>query len=606
MRVTRSGATSPGSTSSTGRARILGLAFVVLSGVVAVPAVGWLGSSGAAQAAAPASRASTTASCTRILEGTEWYFDPCIPEGEPLPQDVLDALEEIRRERACQTPTSTPTSTSTWSPPPSTTTPTSTSTWSPPPTSSTHTSYPSGRAAAVESVTATDTAPPTTTPPSFPPPTTTPPSGPPTTTPPTGPPTTTPPTTTPPSCPPTTEPPTSPPTTPPTSPPPTEPTEPVEPLPPPSCPSGDLQGASALGDLEDARSDRIECRDPATIPDRANPVVLVATGDSLTSAHHQFGFGAMCENTSADGRNLKGNNAIFSYAGRYFTNHNPNVIEYYNFARTGFSTGDMLGANAGTGDACGNAWGRAGSPVALADAVVRKAKADGRKAYFVTTGGVNNTNWTTVLSRLIECRAMEFMQNIIPRSSLAWNAVGGKAGIVTNGGGCTLRVRNLAIFGMDYFRRVGVPRYDGPIQVPGITADVTRVLNTMIAAGADKMVWMLYYDINPANVDIANFGLKNARANSPQWVVDLLPVQINANNQPLVDPLWVGAVRNLVNALNAAIVAGVPNNARVRAQPAPGFVAADIQNTAIGGSPHPSVAGQTKLSNTLNAAFRAL
>jgi hypothetical protein len=42
----------------------------------------------------------------------------------------------------------------------------------------------------------------------------------------------------------------------------------------------------------------------------------------------------------------------------------------------------------------------------------------------------------------------------------------------------------------------------------------------------------------------------------------------------------------LINALNAAIVAGTPANAKVRAAPAPIFLGADIQVTAIGGSPH--------------------
>lgn len=576
---TKAGATGPHSPQGTGRARVVGLAAVVLSGVLAVPVVGWLGGPTAAQAQAQGqSVQASDRACTRILEGTEWLLDPCIPEGEPLPQDILDALALVRFERECQQSTSSP-------PPPTSTS--DSSTWSPPPTSTLPSQTTSLAAAGVQ----TTTEPPATT---EPPTTTEPPATTETTT------------TTTPTCPTeTTPPPTS--TTETTSPTgTTEPTEPIEPPPAPSCPEEPVPGPAILSDLDDARADRIECRDPATIPDRANPVVLVATGDSLTSAHHQFNFGAMCQNTSADLRNLTGNNAFFSYAGRYY-NLNPNIVEYYNFARTGFGTKDMLGAGMNQADACGNAWGRAAAPVALADAVIRKAKADGRKAYFVTTGGVNNTNWTTVLSKLIECRALEFAQQaIIPRSTFAWNAQGGKAGIVTNGGGCTLRVRNPWPFAMDFFHRVGVPAYDGPLQAPGITADVTAVVNRVLAAGADKVVWMLYYDINPATVDIANLGLWHARANAPQWVVDLLPVQINPNNQGLVDPLWVGAVRNLVNALNAAITAGIPNNARVRAQPAPALMAADIQRTAIGGSPHPSAAGQTKLANTLNAAFIAL
>ncbi len=358
--------------------------------------------------------------------------------------------------------------------------------------------------------------------------------------------------------------------------------------------------------LADAKKDRIECRPPNRIPEPAKAVVLTATGDSVTSAHHQFGFGTgVCTNTSADNRGLIGNNGIFSYVHGYFTG-NPNVIDYHNMARTGFGTVEMLTAAAGTTDACLNPWARAVSPVPLAAARIAKAKADGHKAYHVSTGGVNNTNWTTVLSQLVKCRAMEFGVNIIPGSSINWAAVGGRAGIVTNGGGCVMRVRNPNPFAADWFFRIGVPRYDGPAQAAAITAGVRAAANAILAAGADKLVWMLYYDINPANIDIGNFGWRFLRVNAPGWVAGLLPPVIGPVLQPLIDPMWVGAVRALINRLNADIVAGIPANAKVRAQPAPIFLAADIQVTALGGSPHPSVAGHAKLTATLTAAFNAI
>ncbi|HEY0640392.1 MAG TPA: hypothetical protein VGD67_22405 [Pseudonocardiaceae bacterium] len=606
-----------------GRAQVAGTALALLAGVLAVPV---MGSAGPTEAHA---QPATTTACTRIIEGSEWVFDPCIPEGEPLPQDVLDQLEELRRERDCRSTTATtpPTTTSTWSPPPPTTTYPPTSSWPTYPTT-TYPSYPSPPPPGVASVPSFPPSP-TFTGTTAPPPTETTPTG--TTVTGTTPPepTTTwsepsstvtePTTTTSWTCPPTTEPTTTPPTS---TPPPTETTPPTDPLPPteppsdcpaePSAAPAVPDGGTGIADEQEdkrraAREDRIDCRNPNNIPDRGDATVLVATGDSVTSAHHQWGFGAgVCDRTSADFRRLTGNHAKFSYAGKYFDNLNPNVIEYYNFARTGFGTGDMLAAGAAKLDSCTNAWARPFAPVPLADAVIRKAKADGHKAFYVTTGGVNNTNWTDVLKQLVKCRGMEFMQNAIPRSSIAWNAIGGRAGIVTNGGGCTLRVRNVAIFGQDFFHRIGVPRYDGPAQAAGITRDVTNIVNTILAAGADKIVWMLYYDITPANVDLGNFGWTYVRSFAPAWVAGLLPPRIAPANQPLIDPMWVGAVRALVNNLNAAIVAGIPANRKVRAQAAPGFLAADIQNTAIGGSPHPSAAGQTKLSNTLNAAFNAI
>ncbi|HZM75008.1 MAG TPA: hypothetical protein VFC19_04735 [Candidatus Limnocylindrales bacterium] len=39
---------------------------------------------------------------------------------------------------------------------------------------------------------------------------------------------------------------------------------------------------------------------------------------------------------------------------------------------------------------------------------------------------------------------------------------------------------------------------------------------------------------------------------------------------------------------------------------APAFAPDDIQNTAVGGCPHPSEAGHTKLAATLKATFNAI
>lgn len=599
------------------RVRLVALALALLAGVLTVPSLGWLGDESVARASGPRilPQGVTTldAPCTRIIDGTEWVLDPCVPEGEPLPPDIVEQIEQVRRERECQS--TTPTSPTTTVPTEPTTGPTTTGPTLTEPTWTdttvrptwTETVLPPGIEAVPPIVTATDTVTNTVVEPT---PTTAPTlTGTDTTVPsPTGT-TTSAPTTTSWTCPPPDPSPTGPTST--TT---TEPTDPTTTQPPPTTepPPTGCDATAPPPDLEsrirEARHDRIECRDPNRIPDPGGATVLVATGDSVTSAHHQWGFGSgVCDRTSADFRRLTGNHANFSYAGRYF-GLDPNVIEYYNFARTGFGTPDMLAAPANKPDACNNAWGRAFAPVPLADAVVRKAKADGRKAYFVTTGGVNNTNWTTVLKQLIKCRGLEFaQQTVIPRSSINWAAVGGRGGIVTNGGSCVLRVRGNAWLQIpDYFQRIAVPAYDGPARAAGITRDTTAIVNTMLAAGADKIVWMLYYDINPANIDLANFGHTLIRDTAPARIAALLPPRVAPTPQPLVDPMWVGAVRALINNLNAAIVAGIPANAKVRAQPAPVFGAADIQDTALGGSPHPSAAGHTKLANALLAAYRAL
>ncbi|MBB5867319.1 hypothetical protein F4553_000698 [Allocatelliglobosispora scoriae] len=577
----------------------------------------------------PQSVTELAAPCERILEGTQWVFDPCIPEGEPLPDDVLAALEEVRNERAncgSPSPSATATTTPTASPSPSASTSASPSpTASPSPSATvkptptiiktiqpTQTIAPPGAdrgTAALPTTTATATVAPTLSVPASPTATVSPSaSASPSLSPSVSPSATNSPSPSASPCPsgsPTASPTTSPSTSPSSSPSPSA----SSPTPSPTSSSPAPSGCVVLtgSPLDDAKKDRIDCRDPKKIPDPGGAIVLTATGDSVTSAHHQWGYGTgVCNQTSADARGLTGNHGGFSYAGRYF-GLNPNIIDYHNMARTGFGTTEMLGAAAGTRDACTNPWARAVSPVPLAAARIVKAKADGHKAYHVSTGGINNTNWTSVLSQLIKCRALEFaQQTIIPLSSINWAAVGGRAGIVTNGGSCVLRVRNPIPFMADFFHRIGVPRYDGPAQAAGITAGVRATVAAILAAGADKFVWMLYYNINPANIDIGNFAWTMVRAYAPAWIVAFLPPAATPLLVPLIDPMWVGAVTALINAMNAAIIAGIPANAKVRAQAAPAFVAADIQVTAIGGSPHPSAAGQTKLANTLNAAFNAI
>ncbi|GHJ47555.1 hypothetical protein Cs7R123_48970 [Catellatospora sp. TT07R-123] len=336
-------------------------------------------------------------------------------------------------------------------------------------------------------------------------------------------------------------------------------------------------------------------------------LVVVATGDSVTSAHNQTGFGAMCAATAADARGLTGNDANFSYAGRY-ARAAGNVVEYYNFARTGYGTAEMRG-RVTRADSCGNGWNRPASPVGLADAVVRKAKQAGHLAHYVTTGGINNTNWTSVLEQLTICRAMEAAapwMNAVFWTGFQWNAPG-RQNIVTQGGSCTMSI-TISWIGTAFIR-VGVPAYDGPAQLPTITADVAAIVNTMLAAGTDKIAWMMYYDLTPAQIDIgtfANFYLRSyLTAWLPGWVVSRIP-NIPPIFQPLIDAQWVAAVQALTTNLNNAIRAGLPANARVVAVAPPVLFAGDIQSTALGGCPHPGASGHSKLATALAAAYNGM
>lgn len=329
----------------------------------------------------------------------------------------------------------------------------------------------------------------------------------------------------------------------------------------------------------------------------------------MTSAHHQFGYGiGTCSNTSWDDRNLPGNNGVYSYVRRYF-DMNTSVVDYENFARTGFDTGLMLTAGPGTTDACTNFWARASSPVGLAAARIAKAKADGHQAYHVTTGGANNTNWATILKQLIKCRGLEYAaDNLDPAGifRIIWGSEQGKAGIITKGGGCALWFDNPLPGGEDYYYNVDVPPYNGAGALPTITSDVNFITNTLLAAGADKFVWMLYYDITPAQLDVGNFGWTLMRGISPAWALSYIPPTTTAWLWPLLDPLWVPAVKTLISDINFAIWSGLPYDDRAMVAFPPTFTAADMQVTAAGGSPHPSPAGQDKLAATLASVFNQI
>jgi hypothetical protein len=159
---------------------------------------------------------------------------------------------------------------------------------------------------------------------------------------------------------------------------------------------------------------------------------------------------------------------------------------------------------------------------------------------------------------------------------------------------------------------VGVDAYNGPGSPnPGalskqIGPDVTAIVNAVLGNGADKVVWMLYYDINPANLDVASVGLAAGKAKMPAWVSKFLPATVKPFTVSLIDPLFVPQVRTLVTDLNTTIKDAIAANAKVSVQTPPILLAGDFQDTALGGSPHPSDKGHTKLANTLSAAFNAL
>ncbi|HEX6074636.1 MAG TPA: hypothetical protein VFZ32_05140 [Micromonosporaceae bacterium] len=380
-----------------------------------------------------------------------------------------------------------------------------------------------------------------------------------------------------------------------------------------------------MDEPKDKDADRL-CRRPE---DSSKDAVLVATGDSVTSAYHQTMSAASTNcainNSAKDHRNLPGNDMLFSYAGRYYTNLNKNISEYYNFARVGFTTDDIIKAGAGTQDACKNNWNRVKPPLGLADDAVRAAKRAGKKAYFVTTGGVNNTNWTDMLVQFSQCRGLEVLTEAFKATVFSTNATkfewwargqlpGQWDKIIDNGGGCraTWWVPRPWPFPPLLLQpiRIGVPAYDGPgspnpsALSKQIADDAKTIVDTMINAGADKVVWMLYYSILPAEVDLAAVvsqilgGYAGIR-----YLKDVVPWIFNLGDASLVPVQLVGRIRTLETDLNNAIKSKLPVNAKLVVQPAPALGAGDIQKTVPMGCPHPNGNGHDKLANSLKTAI---
>jgi len=307
-----------------------------------------------------------------------------------------------------------------------------------------------------------------------------------------------------------------------------------------------------------------------------------------------------------------------SYVGQY-SDTNTSVVEYYNFARTGFDTQQMLTAGTDEKDACDNKWGRGSPPVTLADTAIRKAKTDERKAYFVTTGGVNNTNWTKVAEGIAKCGVVDefrrHIQKYIVDKKLPWTATlhwfdaDGKEiakGKAILGGACHGKVKGDLTDVTYIHKRIEIPTYDGPDKYKQIGTDAKDIVNKMLTAGADKIVWMGYYDLTPAKINVGNFA-ETYRLKLSEKVQGWLPGKIPSYEVELVsDDDWKKTAKKWIGELNAAVKDNLPANAKVKFQAAPELDADKIQKTMVGGCPHPNKPGHAELAKTLDTAFKAI
>ncbi len=348
----------------------------------------------------------------------------------------------------------------------------------------------------------------------------------------------------------------------------------------------------------EAGKDLVGQRNRADIP-CARRVSLVAIGDSVTSAHIQTGFGDNCAHTTSDTtRRLRGNDGRTSYAGQYVDRLNGDVVRYYNVARTGFDTALMRQVAANNTDACGQPWARNAAPIELLFGAVRQARHAGDHVYAVGTAGANDTNWVKIIENALTCRALQYVDSKVPAAlaRLVWSTPTEEmpANLIPDGGACIFLT---TVAGEDLRLRFEVPAYNGPMKLGQVTENVRAMTDAMLRAGADKVVWMSYHDISPAQIDIAGYIEALVRARLPENVRNELP-HLDAHLVHLIDQRFAGAVQTMINGMNSAVSAGLPDDDKVTmADPAVG--AGGIQVTMIGGSPHPNQAGHGQLAQEL-------
>jgi hypothetical protein len=384
---------------------------------------------------------------------------------------------------------------------------------------------------------------------------------------------------------------------------------------------------------------------------------LIASGDSVTSAHFMPQSavplpGLLCPGTSE--RNTgPGNDYVFSWAGAAGTDWDSTAGvftgddlfgggDYYNFARVGFDTTQMLTVTKKDPDSCGTPWDRTLTVPRLAKhtpfgLVLTAAKYEiqdkKRDVAWVTTGGVNDTNWLGargpgitgadvwwggVLLPYSACellRVAALSTEFMRRSSSFTVTPTGRAPLVFradnpvengqymqallgDGGTCEITVARQRV------ARFVVPKFNIATSGPTIKGNIASMVTDGLKAGIKRIVWVGYYDMSWAEVDIR--GLLQAMIPSERYV-NLIMRQGLPERVPMFSAQAQPMVQGFLGQLDSYICAGVdagakaagnvPGTAACTNWQWPGFNgAADMQSTVVGGTPHPSQQGMAKLA----------
>jgi hypothetical protein len=137
-----------------------------------------------------------------------------------------------------------------------------------------------------------------------------------------------------------------------------------------------------------------------------------------------------------------------------------------------------------------------------------------------------------------------------------------------------------------------------------VTENVRAMTDAMLRAGADKVVWMSYHDISPAQIDLAGFIEALVRSELPENVRNELP-QLKPYLVHLIDQRFAGAVQTMIGGMNSAVWDGLPDDEKVTMAD-PAVDAAGIQVTMIGGCPHPNQAGHGQMADELKETLDGL
>ncbi|MFF5173237.1 hypothetical protein ACFY3U_11425 [Micromonospora sp. NPDC000089] len=85
---------------------------------------------------------------------------------------------------------------------------------------------------------------------------------------------------------------------------------------------------------------------------------------------------------------------------------------------------------------------------------------------------------------------------------------------------------------------------------------------------------------------------------------DRHPTPFRSSRQDLIDDAgWKTTVGQWTAQMNEAIQEGLPAHQRVRFAPPPALALNNIQDTGLGGCPHPNSTGHDALARTLNGVF---